>query len=455
MSLSALALMALLLLGNGFFVAAEFALIASRRTVLRNADSSRRTKAALALSDQLSLSLAAAQVGITLCSLLLGVVAEPAIASILELGLGGLPVSQAATHSISLVIALIITIFLHMVIGEMAPKNIAIAAPEKSALWIAVPFRAFLMLLRPLIAFLNWVANAVLRLFKVAPVDTIETTHSADELATIIGAGRQEGVIEEFTHQLLTGVFALTERDVSEVMVPRPDIVALTVSDTIEDVERAVRETGHSRIPIHAGDLDSVKGFVHAKDLLDLAETADAAHLRLDPAQLRPLLVVPESASVHGVLTQMQRTRTHLAVVVDEHGSTVGIVTLEDIAEELVGEIRDEHDPFAGEEIRRIGVDRFIVHGSLRTDRLRRVGLDIPEGEYETVAGFFMDLVGRVPSPGDTAQFEDWEMAVRRMTGRRIDLLTVTRSMPPASLENQQGPPEAPTQRTDKFSDSR
>ena len=434
--------MALLLLGNGFFVAAEFALIASRRAVLVDGHASRRKRAALALSNQLSLGLAAAQVGITLSSLLLGLVAEPAIASILELGLGRLPVSPTATHSISLVIALIITIFLHMVIGEMAPKNIAIAAPEKTALWIAVPFRAFLVLLRPLITFLNWVANVVLRLFNVSPVDQLETTHSADDLATIIGAGRQEGVIEEFTHQLLTGVFALTERDVSEVMVPRPDIVALTLSDSVGDVERAVRETGHSRIPIHDGDLDSVKGFVHVKDLLDLAESAEAAHIRLDPDQLRPLLVVPESASVHGVLTQMQKTRTHLAVVVDEHGSTAGIVTLEDIAEELVGEIRDEHDHFAGEEIRRIGVDRFIVHGSLRTNRLRRVGFDIPEGEYETVAGFFMDLVGRVPSPGDSARFEDWEMNVRRMTGRRIDLLTVTKSMPPSPRRERQSPPE-------------
>ena len=222
--------MVLLLLANGFFVAAEFAYITARRNVLEQVPR-RSAQIAVGLNKNLTLSLAAAQLGITMASLVLGAVAEPAVATIFETGLGFLPISENVIHGISLVIALLIVVFLHMVVGEMAPKNITISAPERTAVLLAFPFRGFILVFRPLIAFLNASANGVLRLFGVRPTDALEVGHSAEDLAVIIGTGRREGVIEDFAHRLLTGAIIFGDLDASEVMVPRPDMVAAPSGD--------------------------------------------------------------------------------------------------------------------------------------------------------------------------------------------------------------------------------
>jgi CBS domain containing-hemolysin-like protein len=368
----------------------------------------------------LSLTLAGAQIGITIATLLLGFVAEPSVASLLEVLLGWLPISDNLLHTIALVVALLIVVFLHMVIGEMAPKNIAIAAPERLALVLALPFQLFMTVFRPLVFVLNGIANLVLRLFGVEPRDELETTQTADDLAQVIAAGRQEGVIEEFAHKLLSGAIVFSERDASEVMVPRPDIVALPVTATPAEIERVVTEEGFSRIPVFGEDVDDIVGFVHAKDLLSIPD--DAYNEPIPPEIIRPLLVVPESAPVRPLLADMQRNGRHLALIIDEHGGTAGLLTLEDIAEELVGEIRDEYDENESE-VRQIGDARwYYVPGSARPDQLKTiVGIDLPEGEYETIGGFLMDRLGRVPRRGDRIQFGDWIIRVRRMDGRRIE----------------------------------
>jgi CBS domain containing-hemolysin-like protein len=342
------------------------------------------------------------------------------VASLLEVLLGWLPISDNLLHTIALVVALLIVVFLHMVIGEMAPKNIAIAAPERLALVLALPFQLFMTVFRPLVFVLNGIANLVLRLFGVEPRDELETTQTADDLAQVIAAGRQEGVIEEFAHKLLSGAIVFSERDASEVMVPRPDIVALPVTATPAEIERVVTEEGFSRIPVFGEDVDDIVGFVHAKDLLSIPD--DAYNEPIPPEIIRPLLVVPESAPVRPLLADMQRNGRHLALIIDEHGGTAGLLTLEDIAEELVGEIRDEYDENESE-VRQIGDARwYYVPGSARPDQLKTiVGIDLPEGEYETIGGFLMDRLGRVPRRGDRIQFGDWIIRVRRMDGRRIE----------------------------------
>ncbi|MGQ0848879.1 MAG: CNNM domain-containing protein, partial [Actinomycetota bacterium] len=216
MNLGALSWMVILLLANGFFVAAEFAFTAARRPVLEEMHS-RSAGAAVASMKELSETLAGAQVGITLATLLLGFVAEPSVAGLLELLFGWLPIPASLLHSIALVIALLIVVFLHMVIGEMAPKNVAIASPERLALWLGLPFRGYMAVFRPLVKVLNFVANGFLRLLGVEPRDELETTHTAEDLATVIAAGRQEGVIEEFASKLLSGAILFSERDASEV----------------------------------------------------------------------------------------------------------------------------------------------------------------------------------------------------------------------------------------------
>ena len=421
MNWSALLWMVLLLVANGFFVAAEFAYITARRNVLEQTEG-RSAQVAVGLNRDLSLSLAAAQLGITMASLLLGAVAEPAVAALLEPAVGLLPVSEDVVHVIALVIALLIVVFLHMVVGEMAPKNIAISAPERSALAMALPVRGFIFVFKPLIALLNATANGVLRLFGVSPAVALEVGHSAEDLAVIIATGRQEGVIEDFAHRLLTGAIVFGDLDASEVMVPRPDIDAAPSSATVAEIQELMRVTGHSRIPIHGGDLDDILGLVHVKDLMVDEIDSEAP---LDRELIREVLVVPETAPLRSVLTEMRLGRSHLAVVVDEHGSTAGIITLEDIAEELVGEIADEHDPHE-QRVRVEAAGRIIAAGTVRPDELSRYGVKLSIGDYETIGGLVMDRLGRVPRRGDLIEDQGWRIRVRSIEGRRVEEVEIT-----------------------------
>lgn len=422
MSWGPILLMIVLLAANGFFVAAEFAYITARRDVLEQTPGS-PARMAVGLNRNLSLSLTAAQLGITMASLGLGAVAEPAIAHLLEQGLGLLPLPNGAIDAISFAIALLIVVFLHMVVGEMAPKNVAISSPERTATALAPLFRGFIFVFRPLIAALNGLANWVLKMFGVRPADTLEVGHSADDLAVIIATGQEQGVIEDFTHRLLTGAIVFGDRDAAEVMIPRPDVVAVPEVSTGADVEEVMRATGHSRIPVHGADLDDVKGFIHVKDLMGYPD--DDRDLPINRALIRESLFVPESAHIRSVLDEMRRTRIHFATVIDEHGSTSGIITMEDIAEELVGDIRDEHDRRERRPTRTVD-GRILAPALLRPDQLNRYGIDLPEGEYETLGGLIMDRLGRLPVTGDVIEEEGWTLRVTNTDGRRVREVELT-----------------------------
>jgi CBS domain containing-hemolysin-like protein len=418
--------MVLLLLANGFFVAAEFAYITARRNVLEQTTSPSAV-VAVRLNRDLSLSLAAAQLGITMASLVLGAVAEPAVAGILEQLLGFVPLSENTIHVISLIIALTIVVFLHMVIGEMAPKNVAISNPERAALLLALPFRGFIVVFRPLIALLNGIANGVLRLFRVKPANALDVGHSAEDLAVIIATGQEEGVIKDFAHRLLSGAIIFGDLDASEVMVPRPDVVAVRADATVSDIEEVMKTTGHSRIPVHPGDLDDVLGFVHIKDLMGVEEIARSQPI--DSGLVREILVIPESSRLQSVLDEMRRTRSHIGIVVDEHGSTSGIITMEDIAEELVGEISDEHD--SRDQTVRVSDDGTVfAAGTIRPDELTRYGVELPQGDYETVGGLVMDRLGRIARRGDVIEESGWRIVVRNTVGRRVGEVEITHVEP-------------------------
>ncbi|MGH8916380.1 MAG: hemolysin family protein, partial [Acidimicrobiia bacterium] len=269
----------------------------------------------------------------------------------------------------------------------------------------------------PLIALLNGIANGTLKLFKVDPADALEMGHSAEDLAVIISTGRREGVIEDFAHRLLTGAIVFGDLDASEVMVPRPDVMGAPEDATVARIQELMRVSGHSRIPIHGDDLDDIRGFVHVKDLM--AVEGDSRETALDPALIREALVVPETAPLRSVLAEMRKARSHLGIVVDEHGSTAGIITLEDIAEELVGEIADEHDPRE----QRVSVDpsgRVVTAGTVRPDELSRYGIKLPSGDYETIGGLVMDRLGRLPRRGDVIEDERWRLKVLSTDGRRV-----------------------------------
>ena len=416
MSLVPLVLMVALLLANGFFVAAEFAVITARRNVLEQSPKS-SARVAVALNRNLSLSLTAAQLGITMASLGLGAVAEPALAHLFEEALGWLQMPAGVSHAVALGIALFIVVFLHMVIGEMAPKNIAISKPERSAMALAHPFRAFIVVFRPLIAALNAIANSVLRLFGVRPADTLDVGHTADDLAVIIATGQEEGVIEAFTHRLLTGAIVFGDLDAAEAMIPRPDVVSIGIDATIAEIETLMKSTGHSRVPVHRGDLDDVIGFIHVKDLMGISD--DDRDRKIAPEVVRSTLFVPESAHIRAVLDEMRRSRIHFAMVVDEHGSTAGIITMEDIAEELVGEISDEYDR-RERRLTRTSDGRVLASATIRPDQLIQYGIDLPEGDYETIGGLIMERLGRLPVAGDIVEEEEWRIRVIRTDGRRV-----------------------------------
>ena len=434
----------LLLIANGFFVGAEFALIAARRSKLEQLaeEGDRKANVALRSVRELSFMLAGAQLGITMASLGLGAIAEPAVAQLIQAGLHDVvSVSPGLLHTISFVIALTIVVFFHMVIGEMAPKNIAIAKPEGTALAIATPFRLYTNVFRPFIYLLNTLANAGVRMLGVEPQDELRSVHTSDEIGLMIAESARGGMIDKFELRLLEGAIQFSERDAASVMVPRTDLAAVPLDITHAELERVIVDTGHSRLPVYAEDLDHVVGFFHAKDLLDVADSERDKPLarRL----IRQMLVVPESRQLHPLLLDMRRQRKHVALVIEEHGGTAGIVTLEDLLEELVGEIQDEHD--AGE----LGVihleeGRYCIPGALRIDEVERfVGIDLPEGEYETVAGFLMDRLGRIPKRRDVVDHNGWRLRVTSMHRRRVEQIIVERS-DRATTDTEATEPDAP-----------
>ncbi|HEX4904213.1 MAG TPA: hemolysin family protein [Acidimicrobiales bacterium] len=333
-----------LLIANGFFVAVEFALVATRRSRLEQLaeDGDTRAKAAVAMVRDLSFMLSAAQLGITLASLGLGYVAEPAIAALLETPLEWLHVPHDLLHPVSLVIGLTIVVFLHMVVGEMVPKNVAIAEPDRTALWLALPMRVFTVVFRPAIHALNLLANGGLRLLRIEPTDELVSFATGDELAGMLAASREEGLLDEVEHRLMTGALGFPAREVTSVMIPRSEIVAVQVDTPVEAVEHVSAGHGHSRLPVYGRDLDQLLGYVHAKDLLALP--VDARPQPLPRSVVRRMLTVPTDRTLMDLLLAMKRARLHFAVVVDGAGRVAGIVTLEDVLESLVGDIRDEHD---------------------------------------------------------------------------------------------------------------
>lgn len=337
---------ALVLVGvNAFFVASEFALLTSRRARLEPLalSGSRRARTALAAVSDLQRQLAGAQLGITAASLGLGVLGEPAVARLVEPALERFfDPPEGLVHALGFAIALLIVSYLHLVLGEMVPKNLAIAGPEASLLWLAGPHRLVVRLLSPLIALLNALANGIVRLLGFEPRNELGTALTAREFAHLVGTARARGAIQDFGHDLLTGVLDFAGRPASAVMVPRARIVHVHRRMTVAEVERVLVASGHSRLPVVGSGIDDVLGFVHAKDVVRLP--AEAATDPIPIELIRRLLVVPADRRLEDLLFAMRRLRSHMAVLQDAAGRTLGIVTLEDVVEELVGEISDESD---------------------------------------------------------------------------------------------------------------
>jgi CBS domain containing-hemolysin-like protein len=330
----------LLLAGNAFFVGAEFALISARKDRLE-AQAERgvhRAQTVIRAGEKLPLMLAAAQLGITICSVGLGSLGEPAVAAQLIHLLSPFGVPETVAHGIAFVIALGIVTVLHILLGEMVPKNIAIAGPERTALWMVPPLVAFQRFMRPVIAALSWTARLVLRAFGVRPRDELESGYSPDELSNLIADSTREGLLDSQEHRRLTQTLSTMERSVADVLVPVSRLTTVPADITVGDVERAVTRTGFSRFPVRTGD-GRLVGYLHVKDVLDLLGRPEETPV--PPTSVRALPEVPSDAKLDEALAVLRRARSHLARVVEATGSTVGVVAMEDLVEEYVGTVRD------------------------------------------------------------------------------------------------------------------
>ncbi len=339
--LTALGVAVLLLTGNAFFVGAEFALISARRTQVEPLAraGSKRARMTLRAMEQVSLMMAGAQLGITMCSLGLGAIGEPAVAHLLEPVFEAVGVPDALVYPISFAIALSIVVALHMVLGEMVPKNFALATPERAALLLGPPLFAVVWLLRPVITMLNGIANVVLRLLRVQPQDEVTSTFTAEEVAGFLTESRREGLLDDEELTLLTGALTFTGASVSQIAMPLTDVVTVPPKTTVKELEALCGRTGFSRFPLMADDGD-LPGYVHLKDLLDVP--TEQRGQALPSRWVRPLVTVELQRSLHETLTSMQAGGAHIARLVDpEDGSVVGLIFLEDVLEELVGEVID------------------------------------------------------------------------------------------------------------------
>lgn len=426
-------LVILLVLANGFFVASEFALVGVRRSRIATlaAAGDRRAGRLLGLIDQLNAYISATQLGITLASLGLGWIGEPAVAHLLEAPLHGV-VSETQLEIISFTVAFGVITFLHIVIGELAPKTLALERAEKVALAIAWPMQAFYKIGYWPIRLLDWAGTRTVRLFGLHSSGGHGSIYTAEELRQLVDASTKSGHLGAYEQKLINRVFDFATAEVREAMAPRTKLVALPLTATLEEAEKLFRETGFSRLPVYRERLDDVVGVLFIKDLALRDESQEFELEKL----LRPPMFVPATARLVPVLSKMRGAQTHIAFVVNEHGGIEGIVTLEDLLEEIVGEINDEFD----EEARaQIVEDRgtYILDGMLAVrDANRRLNLRLPEeAGYRTLAGFLLAQAGRLLKSGEAIEYDGARFAVERLDRRRIRRIRFT----PAQKANTQG----------------
>lgn len=424
-----LLLVVFLVLANGFFVAAEFALVAVRKSRIEALvkEGSKSAERLMGLLNNLNAYISATQLGITLASLGLGWVGEPAVAALLEpllISLGAATgmtflASGAVLHAISFAIAFSFITFLHIVFGELAPKTAALELSERVALIIALPLQIFYKTFYYPIHLLDWAGTKTVRICGLRPSGEHGSSYTEDEIRQLVNLSKASGHLNEEEQRLIHQIFQFSETTVREAMIPRTEMTAIPASSTLEEIARIYRENGYSRLPVYGESLDDIRGVIHSKDIMSFLLRPKA--FRLEKVLQKPYYVV-DTARLEDVLRQMQREKFHFGFVVDEHGGIEGIITLEDLLEEIVGDISDEHDEEAIEQIHEQPDGSFILDGSLSVRDLNRefeMNLPLTEG-YTTIAGFLMDEAGQILSEGETVKYNGHTFNVEKVDRRRI-----------------------------------
>lgn len=418
---------------NGFFVATEFALVSVRRTRIEHlaSEGNSAAKGVQKALHSLDAYIAATQLGITMASLALGWIGEPALAHLIEPALSFLPavVAPAAAHTVAVAIAFTIITSLHIVLGELAPKTIALQRPERTALLVAGPTSLFLRIFWPFIAVMNGAGNLVVRLVGLSPASGHAMVHSAEELRLLVEESGEAGVLDEEEQEMLINVFAFAHRPAYQAMVPRTEVVTVEHDARLPEFLDRFATTGHTRFPvIGPGGIDHVVGLISAKDILVALRDGRLSFDDPIASLIRPAFFTPETKRIGDLLQEMREQRIRLAILVDEYGGMAGMVTTEDLVEEIFGELEDEreHDAAA---LTTIDDRTTVVEGQIRVDELNEeLEVDIPNGDYETLAGFILTQLGRLPNPGDVVNYDGLRLTVLEMQGPRIRRVQITRA---------------------------
>jgi CBS domain containing-hemolysin-like protein len=420
-----LVLLIVLIAVNGVFVAAEFALVRSRRSRIEQlaSEGMRGATGVLEQLDRIDEYLSACQLGITMASIGIGFLGEPAVAELIEPIFGGISHGIAVAISVAIAYALVTT--LHVTVGEQAPKLFAISRPEKSARFLAAPLRWFRRVTAPFTVALTWMANGVARLFGVRPGEIDEQQPTSEDLQVLISQSAVRGKLDPGEAVMLRGVFHLHEQEAREVMTPIPAVVTVDYSSNVADALGMCTSSGHNRlVVVEDGNADRVRGIVHALRLVRLL-MSDGPEAKIEGA-VRDALIVPETKPLDDLLTELQRQRSSMGVVVDEYGRTVGIVTVEDILEEVVGEIEDETDPLAGS-LRQLANGDWYVRGHVSLGDLSDRGIELPvdTDAYNSVGGYVFGELGRLPKRGDLITADGFEIRVESVRENRIEAVRI------------------------------
>ena len=419
----------ILVLANAFFVASEFSLVSVRRTriaelVENGVASATSVQEAIDNPDRV---IAATQLGITLSSLALGWIGEPALSHLLLplVQLFPADIQSEVSHTISAALAFSVITFLHVVVGELMPKSVALQDPERTSLFVAKPTLVTEKIFKPAIWALNGTGNTLLRLLGVQPASGHELVHSIEELKMLVRASTEGGVFQEDESQRLHALFDFGELKVRGVMIPRTEIVGVEADTKLEDIIELIVESTYTKFPVYDDDLDNILGVVHVKDLLNAMRSAEQSQSFARDFVREPLYV-PETTSVNELLRNFRDNRQHIAIVMDEYGGTAGLVTLEDLLEEIVGEVSDPFDVVTPE-IQPQPDGTVLIDGLTRLEEVNdHLGLDLHEPNYETIAGYVMGKLGRIPRLNDVVEGDRVRLEVENLDGMRIERISLT-----------------------------
>ena len=409
---------AVLILLNAFFVAAEYGLVTARRTRIIELQhkGNRRARDVLRITGDPGRFIAAMQLGVTLTSLGIGALGEATLSREFD---------KWISTALAIVLAYVILSFFHVVFGELVPKGAALGHAEGTALWVSTPVRAFIAVFRPAIWFLQKSTDAILHGFGLEPPGAEAQVHSEAELRMLVSRSTAEGELQEGERDLIEKVFVFGDKDVADVMVAKPDVAAVSIDLPPEEALAVVLDSPYTRYPVYRESLDDIVGVLHVRDLFSAIHDRGLTGLELE-SLLRPAYMVPETKDLASLLQEFRRTNSHFAVVIDEYGAMVGIATLEDLLEEIVGEIEDEFD-VPDEPVEQIGEDSFRVDGRFSIDEFNeRFGTELPDEDFHSVGGFVFGQLGRAPGRGDDVSYDGMRFDVLEVEGNRIERIAVT-----------------------------